>query len=214
MSFFNTPDGKNPTDPLPSHVFKNKHFKNGEIVWFGHSTVLFKTAGITVLTDPVFYNASPVPEMIAPFEIENEPQINDLPSIDVVLISHDHYDHLDYKAVIEMDNKVKKYMVPLGIKAHLQRWGVADEKIEELEKDLSRTKEEKFLSIISFFDSNFLKTKSIGDSMSNHDRDKGVWETKLAYYVEQVQKLKQDSEDAEKMFKVALEKLKNKRKRS
>lgn len=51
------------------------------------------------------------------------PQISELPAIDAVLISHDHYDHLDYKAIKELNGKVGHFYVPLGVKAHLQRWG-------------------------------------------------------------------------------------------
>ncbi|MBX2836211.1 MAG: MBL fold metallo-hydrolase, partial [Gammaproteobacteria bacterium] len=57
--------------------------------------------------------------------------IEELPAIDVVLISHDHYDHLDYRAVKELSDTVDTFLVPLGVKAHLQRWGVDSDKIVE-----------------------------------------------------------------------------------
>lgn len=85
------------------------------------------------MTDPIFYNASPVPGFVRPYKMTNRPQIKDLPNIDAVLISHDHYDHLDYEAIQEMENKVKHFYVPLGVKAHLQRWGVSDDKITEFD---------------------------------------------------------------------------------
>lgn len=133
LDFFKTPIGKNPDQALPSKYFDKNQFINGDFVWFGHSTVLMKTDGITILTDPVFYSASPVSFAIKPFAMQAENTINELPDIDVVLISHDHYDHLDYQAIQEINFKVEKYIVPLGIKSHLQRWGVADHKIEELD---------------------------------------------------------------------------------
>ena len=127
------PPGKNPSEPLPAKKFDKTIFADGDLVWFGHSTVLFKTAGVTVLTDPVFYNASPIPYTVRPFPTQFENTIQHLPAVDVVVISHDHYDHLDYRAVIELDSVVGRYLVPLGVKAHLQRWGVADEKILEMD---------------------------------------------------------------------------------
>lgn len=61
------------------------------------------------------------------------PRVDDLPMLDIVLISHDHYDHLDYRAIPEVAQKAKHFVVPLGVKAHLQRWGIADDKITELD---------------------------------------------------------------------------------
>ena len=133
MDYLSPPAGKNPTDPLPSRSFNKNDFKNGDFVWFGHSTVLMRMDDATIITDPVFYSAAPVSFAVKPFAMRVENSIDDLPEIDIVLISHDHYDHLDYRAIQEMDSRVKKYLVPLGIKAHLQRWGVADNKIVEMD---------------------------------------------------------------------------------
>lgn len=113
--------------------FDKAAFKNGDFVWFGHSTVLMKTDSVTVLADPVFYNASPVPMTVKPFPMQTVHTIDDLPEIDVVIISHDHYDHLDYKAIQELDEKVSRFLVPLGVKAHLLHWGVNAEKITEMD---------------------------------------------------------------------------------
>jgi len=124
---------KNPTKPLPTVQLNNQPFVDGSFVWLGHSTVLFSLDGQTLLTDPVFYRASPVPVGGAPFAQTNPTAISDLPDIDAVLISHDHYDHLDYQAIQELAPRVKQFMVPLGIKAHLQRWGIPDSKIQEFD---------------------------------------------------------------------------------
>lgn len=87
-----------------------------------------------MITDPVFHNASPVPYVgINPFKMTYNASVDNLPMLDVVLLSHDHYDHLDYCAIKEIDSKTKHFIVPLGVKAHLQRWGVADDKITELD---------------------------------------------------------------------------------
>jgi L-ascorbate metabolism protein UlaG (beta-lactamase superfamily) len=59
--------------------------------------------------------------------------LDQLEQVDVVLISHDHYDHLDYPSIQALSQKTKQFLVPLGIGAHLERWGVAKEKIQELD---------------------------------------------------------------------------------
>ena len=130
--FFN-PKGKNPEQPLPSEAMQTKPLGDGELIWFGHSTVLFSTEDVVTITDPVFYRASPIPIGGKPFEFKHKTTPEMLPEIDVVLISHDHYDHLDMKSIKELDSKVGQYLVPLGVKAHLQHWGVDSDKVAELD---------------------------------------------------------------------------------
>lgn len=60
-------------------------------------------------------------------------EIQQLPQIDLVLISHDHYDHLDYGSIKLLNEKVGMFMVPLGVGAHLREWGVSEEKIQEFD---------------------------------------------------------------------------------
>ncbi len=129
-SFLFPPKGKNP-EQIITEKLNAKSLKNGEFIWLGHSTVLFKTDSTTIITDPVFHNASPIPFTIKPFKMKPKPTMDDLPFIDVVLISHDHYDHLDYKAIKYLKTKVGHFYVPLGVKAHLLRWGVAENKVSE-----------------------------------------------------------------------------------
>ncbi|OOF52171.1 MBL fold metallo-hydrolase [Rodentibacter trehalosifermentans] len=130
-----TAEDKNPNAPLPTVKLDNSQWQNGSVAWLGHSTTLFKTGGKQFITDPVFYRASPVPFTGEPFAMTNKPVIDDLPNIDVVLISHDHYDHLDYQTIKEIvaKGKAKQFIVPLGVKAHLVRWGVPAERITELD---------------------------------------------------------------------------------
>ncbi len=130
-NFISPPKGKNPDKAIITDTLKAKALDNEEFVWLGHSTILFKTNNTTIITDPVFHNAAPVPFAFKPFDMTNTPKIEDLPFIDAVLISHDHYDHLDYKAIKKIDSKVGHFYVPLGVKAHLLRWGVTDEKVSE-----------------------------------------------------------------------------------
>ena len=130
-----TGEDKNPTEPLPTVKLDNSQWQNGSIAWLGHSTTMFQTGGKKFITDPVFYRASPVPFTGSPFEMTHTPTIDELPELDVVLISHDHYDHLDYLAIKEIvaKNKAKQFIAPLGVKAHLIRWGVKPESITELD---------------------------------------------------------------------------------
>ena len=131
--FISPPSDKNPQHPLPSKKFDRMLLENGKFVWLGHSTVLFKTSERTVLIDPVYHRVSPFPVFGEPFEMTKTPAITDLPSIDVVLISHDHYDHLDHLAIAKLNSMTGQFLVPLGIGSHLQHWGVPVEKIIELD---------------------------------------------------------------------------------
>ena len=133
MKMFRAEAGKNPGGPLPSLRFDKSSFRNGDFVWLGHSTIMTRTADLTILIDPVFNSASPVQFMIKPFAMESRPVLEDLPTVDVILISHDHYDHLDYQTIKKLADKVGKFIVPLGIKSHLLKWGVSEERILDLD---------------------------------------------------------------------------------
>lgn len=105
------------------------------LFWFGHSSFLLQMDGKNILIDPVF---SEVP---APHPWLGEKRFNStmpielqqLPDIDAVIISHDHYDHLDYESIKKLNDKVDTYFVPLGVGVHLEAWGVAAEKIIEMD---------------------------------------------------------------------------------
>ena len=139
--WFSPPKDKNPLNPLPTIKFIGKDLAEGKFVWLGHSTVLMKTEGLVVMTDPVFNRASPLPSFNSksksnffngkPFIFENPVVIDDLPKVDVVIISHDHYDHLDSKAIKDLSNRIDQFFVPLGVGAHLERWGVNKNRITE-----------------------------------------------------------------------------------
>ncbi|MES2807636.1 MAG: MBL fold metallo-hydrolase, partial [Bacteroidota bacterium] len=78
------------------------------VVWFGHSSVLIKTRQANILMDPIFSNhAGPVPGMVMAFKGSMNYSVKNLPPIDVVIISHDHYDHMDYRTLIKLKNITK-----------------------------------------------------------------------------------------------------------
>lgn len=131
--WFFPPEGKNPIKPLPSIVFKASELINSKFSWLGHSTVLIKTESLTIITDPVFNRASPIPILGKAFPYENNIAIEDLPKINVIILSHDHYDHLDAKSMKKFSKLVDHFIVPLGVKGHLISWEIDQNKITELD---------------------------------------------------------------------------------
>ena len=101
--------------------------------WIGHASTYVEIDGLRVLLDPVFAErASPLP--VGPRRFHPPPiALADLPPIDAVLVSHDHYDHLDMDTVRHLAQRGARFFVPLGIGAHLERWGVPTAQIDELE---------------------------------------------------------------------------------
>jgi len=139
LKFMKSLPGQYPDKAIETLKFDKNAFvaNNGALKfsWFGHSTIILNIDGQLVLTDPVFSKrASPMTFMgVKSFEYTNPFGVDDMPPIDVVLLSHDHYDHLDYKTITEINGKVKKFCVPLGVAAHLIHWGVPESKIVELD---------------------------------------------------------------------------------
>jgi len=132
-AFFSPPANKNPQSVLPAVALEVEQLKPGKFAWLGHSTVLFNVEGKMLLADPIFHRASPVPTIGEPFATQHTARVEELPPIDLVIISHDHYDHLDHLTVQKLRAKTRQFYVPLGLAAHLQRWGVASEKITEFD---------------------------------------------------------------------------------
>ncbi|HSH00035.1 MAG TPA: MBL fold metallo-hydrolase [candidate division Zixibacteria bacterium] len=104
------------------------------VTWFGHSTTLLTCDGAAILLDPMFSSsAAPFPYLGNRFPITREITGAELPQLDAVVISHDHYDHLDLESVRQLAGKTRVFLAPLGVGAHLERWGVAPDKIIELD---------------------------------------------------------------------------------
>jgi L-ascorbate metabolism protein UlaG (beta-lactamase superfamily) len=129
---------RRPAQPLVPErldVSKLRVAEPPRITWFGHSAFLLHINGKNLLLDPMFGRApSPFPA-IGPqrFSAQLPATPEELPPIDAVLISHDHYDHLDYGSIQKLSAKVTMFFVPLGLAVHLQKWGVAAERITELD---------------------------------------------------------------------------------
>ncbi len=102
--------------------------------WLGHSSVLIEIDGLRVLTDPVWGPRASPSRLIGPKRFQKAPvRLSQLPPIDVVVISHDHYDHLDYPTIRQMAKTNIPFVTSLGVGAHLQAWGIAPERITELD---------------------------------------------------------------------------------
>ncbi|CAN7324638.1 MBL fold metallo-hydrolase [Massilia sp. LjRoot122] len=103
------------------------------VVWLGHSSYYVQIGGKRILVDPVFSSyAAPIPGMVRAFDGTSPYSIDELPQIDAVLITHDHYDHLDYRTMKGLAPKTRLVIAGLGNGAHLRHWGYPPEKIREM----------------------------------------------------------------------------------
>lgn len=114
---------------IPSFI-ENPLPQEFSLTWFGHSTLLIQMHGMNILFDPLFTTrVSPV-SWIGPKKFfEPSIGIEELPKIDILILTHDHYDHLDYKAIKKLAPKVDLFVIPLGVEAHLKKWKVDSKKI-------------------------------------------------------------------------------------
>jgi len=104
------------------------------LVWFGHSSYFMQVDHKTILVDPVFSgNASPLSFTTKSFKGSDIYTPDDLPAIDYLIITHDHWDHLDYKTVLQLRPKVNKIITGLGTAAHLEFWGYDPNNIREMD---------------------------------------------------------------------------------
>ena len=126
---------REPSQPLPSVKtdLNDLPAAGATLIWFGHSSYLLKIAGKTILVDPVFSgNASPVSFFGKSYSGSNVYSVADMPEIDILLLTHDHYDHLDYDTIRKLRPKVKQVVASLGVGAHLERWDYSPEMMREL----------------------------------------------------------------------------------
>ena len=128
-----------PAAEIPLHTPEPRAFEApaGQIAvsWFGHSTALLEIDGYRVLTDPVWSERCSPSDVIGPGRMHPPPvSLEALPALDAIVISHDHYDHLDIDTILALArSQWAPFVVPLGVGAHLRDWGIPDERIIELD---------------------------------------------------------------------------------
>jgi L-ascorbate metabolism protein UlaG (beta-lactamase superfamily) len=137
--FMNQPPNTVPKNPVPVAILDSLNLANYQgntrLIWFGHSTFLIQINSKNLLIDPMFGKVPAPHSMLGggrfskklPIELEK------LPHIDAVLISHDHYDHLDYGSIHKLKNRVTQFYTPLGVGSHLEEWGIEKDRIHELD---------------------------------------------------------------------------------
>lgn len=135
--FFGKHERKAPDSDIPSvkRNLKEQPSLKPELTWFGHSSYLLQVNNLNILIDPVFSErTSPVQYAgTKAFAGSNVYHAEDMPRIDVLIITHDHYDHLDYETMLKLKDRVGVFVTSLGVGAHLEHWGVPAGKIKELD---------------------------------------------------------------------------------
>lgn len=130
---------RSPKQPLQVVPFNKSAFlapsPKAKFIWYGHSVVFMNIGGKNILIDPMLGpDTTPIAPMPSKRFAENTlALIDDFPEIDVLLITHDHYDHLDYASIQKLKLKTKKYFVALGVKRHLVCWGIDPDIITEFD---------------------------------------------------------------------------------
>ncbi|GAB4093397.1 MBL fold metallo-hydrolase [Flaviaesturariibacter terrae] len=127
---------RRPPAPLPSvrSDLRNLYRSENVLAWFGHSSYFLLAEGTTFLVDPVLSgHASPFSFSTRAFPGSDTYKPEDIPRIDYLVLTHDHWDHLDYKALLALKPKVDRIITGLGTGAHLERWGFAKKQLIELD---------------------------------------------------------------------------------
>lgn len=132
--FFAPRDNPEPPGPVPVVKTDLKALDPAQdvVIWLGHSSYFIRLAGHTILIDPVFSAyASPVFFSTRAFAGTNLYTADDMPDIDCLLISHDHWDHLDYQTVMDLKPKIRTVVTGLGVGEHFARWGFPEDLVRE-----------------------------------------------------------------------------------
>ncbi len=130
------PANTRPPQRVPFYYtdLKRSSYQKPTVVWFGHSSFLLKTAKANILVDPVFSGyAGPLMGLVNAFKGASSYGVPDMPdTIHALVISHDHYDHLDYTTVKRLKSRIKRVIVPIGVGSHFRKWGFDAAMITEL----------------------------------------------------------------------------------
>jgi L-ascorbate metabolism protein UlaG (beta-lactamase superfamily) len=166
-----------PRRPLPSvsplEVWSTAPGSGLRATWLGHSTVMIEIAGRRVLTDPVWGPRASPSRLVGPKRFQPVPvAIRALPPIDLVLVSHDHYDHLDYPTIRELAKLDTPFVTSLGVGAHLEAWGIEPRRITELDWWETYTLPGADLSVTAAPSQHF-------SGRSLHDRNATLWSSML-----------------------------------
>jgi L-ascorbate metabolism protein UlaG (beta-lactamase superfamily) len=141
--------------------------------WLGHSTVLIEIDGCRILTDPVWGLRASPSRLVGPKRFQPVPiALRSLPPIDLVVVSHDHYDHLDYPTILELAKLDVPFVTSLGVGAHLEAWGVRPERIAELDWWESYTLPNAELSVTAGPSQHF-------SGRGLHDRNATLWSSMI-----------------------------------
>jgi L-ascorbate metabolism protein UlaG (beta-lactamase superfamily) len=127
-----------PSGPLPSAnplpKWQEPVQSGLRATWLGHSTVLLEMDGYRVLTDPVWGPRASPSRLLGPKRFQPVPvRLRAMPPVDLIVVSHDHYDHLDYPTIRELAKQPVPFVTSLGVGAHLEAWGVQASRIVELD---------------------------------------------------------------------------------
>ena len=144
------------------------HVEDDFLVWFGHSSYMLQLSGKKILVDPVFdSSASPIAFVNRAFSGANEYRAKDMPQIDYLIITHNHYDHLSKSSLKELRDRVKVAIVPLGVGKYLRDWGFSEAVIVEMDWDEEFELDDGFKI--------FCLTARHYSSRSFSDRDTTLW---------------------------------------
>jgi L-ascorbate metabolism protein UlaG (beta-lactamase superfamily) len=129
---------RSPRAPLPStnplDTWAKRPQSGLRVTWLGHSTVLIEIDGVRILTDPVWGPRASPSALIGPKRFQPVPvPLRAMPPVDAVIVSHDHYDHLDYPTIRALAKTSVPFVTSLGVGAHLEYWGVQSERVTELD---------------------------------------------------------------------------------
>jgi len=133
------PEQRQPMGPIPvvnrtTRDYATPPASGLRATWIGWASVLVEIDGRKILTDPIWSERCSPSTMVGPKRFHPPPiSLRELPPIDAVVISHDHYDHLDMPTIRALGSRGTDFVVPLGVGAHLERWGVASHQIHELD---------------------------------------------------------------------------------